>query len=57
MTPAKKSRRKSRIVYVSVPHEVCEKLIEDADAATRTLSSQVLHIIRAYYSALPAPKA
>lgn len=50
--PVVNSRKKSRIVYVSVPNAECELLMADADAATRTLSNQVLHIIRKHYGTI-----
>jgi hypothetical protein len=55
--PIRKTRRKSQIIYVSMPPQLAQMLFDEADINTRKISDQVLHIIRKYYGVLPQAKA
>ena len=47
----KTPRRKSRVVYVSFDDpELAQRLIEHAASEDRTISTQIVRIIRQYYT-------
>jgi hypothetical protein len=48
--PAPKSRRKSKIIYLSLKPEVAERIADEADKDGRTISGHIARIIDRFYS-------